>query len=406
MGQLLTRKPYPILISYVITAAALASVPVALAQGTETVNIEIFNWGFRPDLTQLPPGAYVINFTNTSDRTHGVWIPDLKINMVIPPGESAVLTLDLTPGTSISLFCSVPTCGSAAQHGGMTGTITAQSGPVKVAGLLLRQVEPAYWLIIGSAGAALFFASLLSRFYLWSRGRPTFRDELSSVSMWGLMRLSFKAAFSRDCFTARRLFDQSIFRGLHLVLIIWGTLMLFLGAVVIVLFQDLGFVQLEPLADLVSRIWLDLFGTLVMVGVIAAIVKRTLVKSVRQLTSMQDGVLILMFLVLLIQGFIVKGLYMQTGGVRPLDSSPVAWAFGQLLLAALQNPSQVGDILLATLMIHEFTAVLFVVYIPHSKMFHIFASPITTQIASRRYGGYAGNRESKAPGIIAEGKRR
>jgi nitrate reductase gamma subunit len=288
----------------------------------------------------------------------------------------------------------------------MTATIAAETEVLGAGGLLLAQVEPAYWLIVASIGAALFIASALTRFYLWSRGRTTFRDELSSLSMWGLMRMSIKAAFSRDCFTARRLFDQSSFRGLHLVLIIWGPLMLFFGAIIIVLFQDLGVVQLELLANLVDRIWLDLFGSLTLVGVVAAIVKRAMIRSVRQLTSMQDSVLILMFLVLLIQGFIVKGLYLQTGGVGPLESSPVAWAFGQLLLAPLQNPSQVGDLLLATLMIHELTAVLFVVYIPHSKMFHIFASPITTQIAAKRYGGFGGNRETKAPGIIAEGKKR
>lgn len=252
----------------------------------------------------------------------------------------------------------------------------------------------AFWYSGVGITAISFLTASLSRVSIWAEGIDHRLDkELQGKGIGSLTIMTLRKFFKSDCFTARRLFAQNLFRGLHLVLIIWGVIVLFIGAAVIVLFRDFGALFLLPILPFVNRYLLDFGGGMVLMGMVAAVVKRALFPSIRKVTSMQDSILIGLFLLLLIQGFTLKGLPLVISGLSPLFSSPIAWLVAWPVAAAMANNTALLTPTLTTLLIiHEITALAFIAYIPFSKMFHIFASQITTEIASTRYRGYAGRK--------------
>lgn len=249
---------------------------------------------------------------------------------------------------------------------------------------------PASWKLIfflaAIGGFLIFLAGLWIKVSVWSQGRDE-EDELRDLGAPGLIWLSIVKFFSRDCVLAKRLFARSWYRGVMLLFIVWGFLALFIGTALVTLehYLDLRFFLIGRVY-LVFSLLLDTAGGLLIIGLIAALVRRCTASLDRRITSPEDvGFLALLLLVLLL-GYAVEGIRLALLNPAGMDWSPIGGLFAAALTALIPGESLLLAHRLAWLL-HGIAAMVFIAYIPYSKLFHLFASQITTSMASTRYGG-------------------
>ncbi len=168
-----------------------------------------------------------------------------------------------------------------------------------------------------------------------------------------------------------------------------GFVVLFVGTVVVFIHEDLGLRIMQGQFYLwFQSLALDVFGLLAIVGVLMAIFKRfgrrpdRLYHPLDPRTALDDGVILGLFLVILVTGFVLEGIRIVATGDPWGDWSPVGKATG----LALQGLGLSIPLLLA---IHGFSwwfhlvlAFVFISYVPYSKLRHIFFSPANIYLRS------------------------
>lgn len=240
------------------------------------------------------------------------------------------------------------------------------------------------FIALASLAFLVFVLGLWSRMRIWSAGKDE-EKELMGLGVLGLLWLSIKTFFSKDCILARNLFPRSAFRGVMLLFIVWSFLALFVGTVLVTLehYFDLGFFLVGRIYLFFSLI-LDAAGGLLIIGILAALIRRMTGSLDKRITSSEDMVFLLLLLFVLILGYAVEGLRLAI--LNQVDWSPIGWGFAKVMGALLPADS-LGTAHRAAWLLHGIAAMLFVAYIPFSKLFHLFAAQITTSLASNRYGG-------------------
>ncbi len=91
---------------------------------SDIVKIEATDWAWTPDTIQLKKDKLtVLEITGAGLLPHGIWIPDLGINVDTPNGK--VTLVEITPKKTGEFFlgCNNPLCGSDSLHGQMDGTV-------------------------------------------------------------------------------------------------------------------------------------------------------------------------------------------------------------------------------------------------------------------------------------------
>lgn len=109
------------LLIFVVVCVFVGIASVAFAQlPTQEVSIIAKRYTFYPDQIVVRKGQPIRLYLTSIDTTHGLSLPDFKINQQIKPGEIA--TVDFTPDKtgSFPFRCSV-FCGLG--HLGMTGRL-------------------------------------------------------------------------------------------------------------------------------------------------------------------------------------------------------------------------------------------------------------------------------------------
>lgn len=108
----------------------MSSSPSALSGDFERVaverviRLEVRDWEWDPAVITLQQGeTATLEITSEGGFPHGLWIPDLGVNVATPPGE--VTRVEITPEKVGEFFlgCANDMCGNEAQHEGMTGKI-------------------------------------------------------------------------------------------------------------------------------------------------------------------------------------------------------------------------------------------------------------------------------------------
>lgn len=219
----------------------------------------------------------------------------------------------------------------------------------------------------------VFVTGLYSRFSLWLKGNDEPSDLLSGRGFGGMILLSLRYFFSRDCLLARRVMSKSRLRGVMLIFIYWGFTILFIGTILVGLdhYLKLGF--LRGTFYLIFSFILDLSGLVALTGSIFFIFRRIVLS--RDLVSGWDDLpVLIMILLIILSGFFVEGIRLSITNPALMDWSPIG-ALCANLLEGISNPMAY----LTFWSIHVMAALLFIAFIPFSKQFHMFASQITTQ---------------------------
>ncbi len=246
----------------------------------------------------------------------------------------------------------------------------------------LPLVPPAFRAFFyGMAGltVAVFLIGTLDRVWLWRQGRDRPGALTEQAGTWGLLQLSFVKLFSTDCLLARRTFARSRVRGVMLVCILWGSLGL-LGGVV---FSAVAYLVSGLLSGYHVRrvlgLLMDLAGGLLLVGLVGALARRYLFRPARWVSVRGDGMVLALFTLVVVLGFVMEGVRLASVGVTALTVWPVGGVFG-LALGALAGgeTAALAAMYPALYLLHAGAAFALLAYVPFSRLFHLFAAQITT----------------------------
>jgi len=239
------------------------------------------------------------------------------------------------------------------------------------------------------AGLAVmvFLVGTLDRVLLWGQGRDRPGAWTERMSSWGLLRLSVVKFFSADCLLARRTFARSRLRGTMLVCILWGSIGLMAG----VAFSAFTYLAPDVLPGYALRqalaVLMDLAGGLLLVGLLVALARRYVFRPERWVSVVGDGMMLALLALVVMLGFLMEGVRLAGLGVAGLRVLPVGGAFG-LVLRALSggNTATLAALYPRLYLLHAGTAFALLAYVPFSRLFHLFASQITTFAARAELG--------------------
>jgi len=217
---------------------------------------------------------------------------------------------------------------------------------------------------------------------IWSKGKDV-DQELKGMGPVRLIWLSTIKFFSSDCMFAKRVFPRSIIRGLMLMGIMWGFLILLLGTGGRSL--NYYFIQfLEGGIWLFFSLILDVAGVLVLVGCGFGLYRKYIGKPERVVKSTQDGFLLWLLFLVVLTGFLVEGIRLAALNPPSADWSPFGFVCG-VIVKSLVGVDVLKPLYVWVWSIHFLFAFSFIAYIPFSKYEHIFAAQISTYLFAEKW---------------------
>lgn len=230
----------------------------------------------------------------------------------------------------------------------------------------------------------IFTAGSWFKVSIWLRGKDDPSDLVSGKSAFWFIRNSLLYFFSKDCLFARRVMDKSKLRGVMLIFVYWGFIVLFIGTLIVAVDYDLGLNILRGEFYLYYSFVLDVAGGLALISLFFYILRRYVFSRNAVVSSWDDAfVLVLMFLIVL-SGFCLEGVRLTRFNPPIMDWSPVGAAFSLFFKSIIPEHSSLKFLYRIFWIFHALSAFAFIAYIPFSKQFHMFAAQITTMEASGR----------------------
>jgi len=223
-----------------------------------------------------------------------------------------------------------------------------------------------HWLIypLFLASLAILIYGLMQRIKLWRIGQPDQRWDNPGKRIWSTLV---------ELLSHRKIMREK-FPGLMHLFIFWGFLVLTIGTAIVALQADFGLQLLFGNFYLVFSLAMDLAGLVTILGILMAAYRRYIQKPDRLDTIPDDGISLLLILVILITGFIAEGLRIAGIGDPWAIWSPVGLVFASIF-------SGMTDQSIATTFTffwwtHLVLAFGFIAYIPYSKLFHIISGTV------------------------------
>ncbi len=237
--------------------------------------------------------------------------------------------------------------------------------------------RPAFY---GMATLALAFFALgtFNRVWLWTQGRDRPDGLLAGARLQELLALSMTQLFSRDCLLASRTFARSRVRGAMLIGIVWGSLILIAS----VLLSALTYISPVPLfgyagAQVISLV-LDVAGGLLLMGLLIALMRRYFFHPTPWVSVPGDGFLLILFALVVVLGFLMEGVRLAGTGFEFGLWYPIGAATGVVLMALFGDRAALLASYPLLYLLHAGAAFALIMYVPFSRLFHVFASQITT----------------------------
>jgi nitrate reductase gamma subunit len=187
---------------------------------------------------------------------------------------------------------------------------------------------------------------------------------------------------------AKRVFPRSIIRGLMLMGIMWGFLILLMGtagrSLNYYIFLALAVQFLEGGIWLLFSLVLDIAGFLLLVGTGYGIYRKYIGKPDRMVKSTQDGILLVLLFLVVISGFLIEGIRLAALNPPSADWSPFGFVCG-VMVKSLMGVEALKPLYIGSWTIHFLFAFSFIAYIPFSKYEHIFAAQISTYLFEEKW---------------------
>ena len=239
---------------------------------------------------------------------------------------------------------------------------------------MLSAWEKALFSLVILATIGGFVYPVYLRLQILRRGKPEFR----TGDLWRRLGDTLAKVFLQRC----TLKDERVFTGLMHVLIFYGALTFDTMTVnhtlegyfdKFYLFGDAGF-------GLFFSLLVDTFAVLVLVGVAFFIVRRFLVRPKAYRTTLFDSGLIYTLLITVTLSY----LYFEAFAIASHPESARLSILGKTLAAGLSGlpAGTLAAHLKISWWLHILVVFGFIVYVPHSKYFHMFTGPVNVFLRS------------------------
>ncbi len=222
----------------------------------------------------------------------------------------------------------------------------------------------------------VFLTGLYFKISIWQRGEDSKDSVIKDSSFLYLLSLSLRYFFSKECLLAKRVMDKSRLRGLMLIFIYWGFIILFAGTVIVAVDHYLKLNILQGTFYLLFSLVLDFSGLLVLTASAFYILRRIFF-SKDVVSGWDDLPLLILISIIVISGFSIEGARIAITRPPLMDLSLVNALFSLIVKKDFFTPS----VYIIFWIIHVFSALLFIAFIPFSKQFHMFSATITTKDA-------------------------
>lgn len=242
---------------------------------------------------------------------------------------------------------------------------------------------------------AVFILGTLYNVLVWMEGRlseserdaPKSRKLILSVSRFSRAILSREFSkqlrvFLFDSVLLQKLLRTSKIRWFLHLMILLGFLGIFVLDIVVTLSLEIFLLDSFSDPNGWGKLWIrdfgfDLFGLIILIGVIGAIIRRFVSKPKQLVTGQEDVVAVLLLLAVVLGGFIQEGLGMNIELVS--HSSPDAYSFVGAAFATIL-PTVSVETYAQLWLLHAVLSLALIAYIPFSKLFHLFAAPLAQQV--------------------------
>jgi nitrate reductase gamma subunit len=237
---------------------------------------------------------------------------------------------------------------------------------------------------------SVFFIGMLFNVMVWMEGRglagaPERRLlSLLARALRFLLSRQFGRIMSilyKDAIHLPKLKERSVARWFMHFLILGGFVLTFVLDIVVTVSLDLF--KYQPMIDETgwAKMWIrdfafDLTGFMILVGLCYYAVRRFVLRPKMLRTELPDAASILFLLAVVLGGFILEAV--GIAGRIPGHTAHQEYSFFGYALS-LVMPSSWGAYYDQVWLIHGVMSALFIAYIPFSKLFHIFATPIAIE---------------------------
>lgn len=242
---------------------------------------------------------------------------------------------------------------------------------------------------------AILIIGLFYNIMIWMQGSVSGADSAASparkffLSLRKLLRAVLSKDFGKilrsfvlDVIFLRKFWGISKVRWLVHGLILFGFIGMFILDIITTLaleiFESTSFI--DPMGW--GKLWIrdfgfDLVGLMIMLGLAGAVVRRFVMRPKQLVTGAEDVVSVLFLLIVVFSGFVLEGIGMASG--IPGHESPDVYSFvGSVFSAVL--PAVSVNAYAQLWFLHALVSLALIMYIPFSKLFHMFAAPLAMQL--------------------------
>lgn len=254
-----------------------------------------------------------------------------------------------------------------------------------------------FFLVVMVISIAVFLFGVLYNALIWMHGRGlTGSPEGRLIGVTKkCLRFTLSRRFSRlmivllrDALFLSRLRTRSTLRWLMHLLILGGFILMFLLDIIVTVSLDAFKYGPMMVEDGWAKLWIrdfafDLAGALVLAGLVIAAARRLVSRSKIVRTELPDATSIVFLLLVVVGGFVLEG--MGIAGGIPGHGSNAEYSFLGYAFA-LAIPDSLGQYYDQAWLMHGILSALLIAYIPFSKLFHMFATPIAIELDSFHHG--------------------
>ncbi|MBU2536159.1 MAG: (Fe-S)-binding protein, partial [Chloroflexi bacterium] len=235
--------------------------------------------------------------------------------------------------------------------------------------------------VLAAVAVGIFIYAFYRRVRLWRIGRPDDRlhplgRRIRALIKYKIVHLLLHGKFFG---VTRGLRFRELYPGIIHLLIFSGCIVLFIGTVLVAA-SHYFYEFLEGGVYLGFSLVLDIFGLLLIIGIILAMYRRYIQKPDRLDNRMEDLMALLLLLILAVSGFVVEGLRIAA---TELKTSPdwAVWSPGGYVLALGFSGLQQSTLLLwhqLAWWLHTLLAIGAIIYVSltWNRLWHIIVSPI------------------------------